>query len=658
MRRKAFIAVVILLVVVLVPGCVRQAYNDEEVSFFGPEPSAMVSPSASVTQINGPETDWTVMIYLNGSDLESENGEATRNIESLLSAQLPANIRVLIYTGGTADWRYDGISSSENQIWLVQDGGLVLQESLGQRSMGESSTLADFIDYGQTYAPYDRKALILWDHGAGSVVGFGSDQLFNNDGLYLSELAEAMAQGSDGVPFDLVGFDACLMASVETASVFAPYANALVASEEVEPGGGWDYQSAFSQLALNPGMSGEELGVAVTDSYYNKYANTPTEGYITCSVIDLTKIPQLELLLGDFSEGLSGSIVQPAVMQTISAARQNSESYGDEPGAVSFDMIDLYNFVDQQTGVGTEVASALKTAIDDAVVYEVSGSQRMNSYGLSIYFPFAAKDYFDYCLDIYQDIKFCPEYQSFVSDFAECLVNPEYTAEIPEYTETAIFEVPDIGQSEDYSVLGSYYVELTNEQLDALGYVYCTLGWYLDDGTLIDLGDDSDLAPEATDSGMIIRDDFAGSWTGIGDQPVALYVLEETDHYLVYNIPIEYNDQDAVIRAAWVWDDSYEENGYYVINGIFLTDDEFSVPDTRMEMTVQPGDIIEPVYNTLFSPEGYEGDYVGDPITVGADGLKLELINLPVGKYQYGFKFIDVYGYVSYSQLVDVNIAE
>jgi hypothetical protein len=235
-------------------------------------------------------------------------------------------------------------------------------------------------------------------------------------------------------------------------------------------------------------------------------------------------------------------------------------------------------------------------------------------------------------------------------------VDPDYIAEVPEYEETAVFEVPEIGQSEDFSEVGSYYVELTDEQLEYLGYVYCTLGWYLEDGTLIDLGDDSDLTREETSNGEIIRDDFAGSWTGLNGQPIMLYILEETDNYLIYNVPIEYNGQKAVIKAAWVWDESYDENGYYVINGIFLTSDEYSAPDTRMEVTLQPGDIIEPLYPTLKSPDGYSGYYVGDPITVGEEGLSLDLVWLPDGTYQYGFKFIDVYGNTQYSELVDIEV--
>jgi hypothetical protein len=314
--------------------------------------------------------------------------------------------------------------------------------------------------------------------------------------------------------------------------------------------------------------------------------------------------------------------------------------------------------VDQQTTADTADTASLKSAIEDAILYEVSGSQRIYSYGMSIYFPFAAKDYFEQSLQIYDRLDFCPEYQTFIADFAECLTDPEYTAEVPEYTETDMFEVPDIGSSGDFSEIGSYYVELTDAQVESLGYVYCTLGWYMEDGALIDLGDDSDITIEETDTGIIIRDDFEGCWTGLNGQPAALYILEETDEYLIYNIPILYNDERAVVKCARIWDDSYSENGYYVINGVFLTNDETTMPDTRMEVTVVNGDVITPIYQTISSSDGFEGYYSGDPITVMDSGLTLALTWLPSATYQYGFKFIDVYGSVQYSELVDIDITE
>ncbi|MCR5235609.1 MAG: hypothetical protein K6E34_00220 [Lachnospiraceae bacterium] len=36
--------------------------------------------------------------------------------------------------------------------------------------------------------------------------------------------------------FDFIGFDACLMATVETAYMLSPYADYMIASEEFEPG--------------------------------------------------------------------------------------------------------------------------------------------------------------------------------------------------------------------------------------------------------------------------------------------------------------------------------------------------------------------------------------------------------------------------------------
>ena len=657
MRKKILAAVMVLFVLIETPGCVRQASNNKSVSFFGtsatetvaPTPSLTPTPTAEPTPTEDGDVDWTVMIYLNGSNLESQNGEASRNLASLLNVQLAENVTVLVYTGGTAKWQNSSINASSNQIWLIQDRQLVLLETYNRQNMGSSATLAQFIEYGQSYVPYDRKALILWDHGGGSIEGFGADENYNFDGLYLYELENAMAQGYDGVPFDLIGFDACLMASVETASVFAPYARALVASEEVEPGGGWDYYAMFHQLSLDTTMTGEEFGIVVTDSYYKKYSNTATEGYITCSVIDLTKISKLEDCLGDLSEELSSAIVQPTAMLTLSAARQNAESYGDEPGAVSFDMVDLYSFVEQQTTASSADTTALLNAIDDAVVYEVSGSQRLYSYGLSIYFPYLAKDYFEYCLQIYGHLDFCPEYQSFIADFAECLTDPNYMDDVPEYSES-LFET-DIGQSGDYSEAGSYYVQLTDEQIEYLGSVYCTLGWYWDDDTIVDLGDDRDLYFDETDN--TLHDDFGGAWTGLNGLPAALYILEETDDYLLYNIPILYNGERAVVKCAWIWDSSYAENGYYVVNGVFLANDATSLPDTRMEVIVQPGATVTMIYNVR--PDGTE--YLeGDSFTVTSSGLMLDIIMLPEGVYQYGFKFVDIYGNVHYSEFVDIPI--
>ena len=136
------------------------------------------TPSPTTAQAEENFNGWTIMLYLNGSNLESDAGEATTNLISILSVPLPENVHIIIYTGGTREWQNDVISSEKNQIWEVDSGELVLLDSMDAASIGESSTLAGFLRYGQQLYPNTRRALLMWNHGAGSIAGFGVDELF------------------------------------------------------------------------------------------------------------------------------------------------------------------------------------------------------------------------------------------------------------------------------------------------------------------------------------------------------------------------------------------------------------------------------------------------------------------------------------------------
>ncbi len=646
-----------LAMVISIAGCANVVrmddfYTNGDARWGEPRDGYSTDGPASVlgVPVNSGSENWTISIYMNGSDLESEGGEATANLQSLLSVDLPDSINVLIYTGGTKAWQNDLISPDANQIWLAKDGELTLLETLDPKSIGASDTLAEFLSYSQTSYPADKKALLFWNHGGGSIWGFGADELFDYDSLMLFELEDAMAAANDGQPYDLVGFDACLMASAETASVMAPYARYMVASEEVEPGGGWEYEKLFGALAATPGMDGLALGTVVTDTFYGKYMNTSTEGLITCSVLDLSRMPALEEALGVYAQGLCGTIIQPGAMSALSETRLKAEKYGEAPGETSFDLIDLYDFVDQQEGAGQAYSDELMEAIEDLVAYEVSGSQRIYSYGLSIYFPFAAKEYFSDSLSIYKEIEFCPEYKVFINDFASLLTDTQVTSEVPDYQDTLQYVPQD-----DYSETGSYYVQLTDEQMEYMCYAYCTLGWYLDDGALIDMGYDSDITINYEDN--TVHDDFEGEWTGLNGQPVAVYVMEETDDYIIYDIPVLYNGAQAVVKGAWIWDSSKEENGYYMYTGIFYSSDAYAAPSSKLAIDLQPGDVVTPIYWPLYTEDGYDDYYIGDDIVIGADGLYLDLVWLPEeNDYQYGFVFIDVYGNYHYSETIDFSL--
>ena len=169
------------------------------------------------TRILGNQRDEvTILIYMCGTDLESRSGMATKDLTEMTRATIGPNVHVLVYTGGCARWNNSVISSRQNQIYEVQSGGLKrVVDNDGTGAMTDPATLTRFIQWGAKNYPANRYMLILWDHGGGSVSGYGYDENNKRSGsMPLEGIDRALKAG--GIQFDIVGFDACLMATVET----------------------------------------------------------------------------------------------------------------------------------------------------------------------------------------------------------------------------------------------------------------------------------------------------------------------------------------------------------------------------------------------------------------------------------------------------------
>lgn len=78
---------------------------------------------------------------------------------------------------------------------------------------------------------------------------------------------------SNNPPFDIIGYDACLMASVEVADSLNGYGRYLAASEELENGEGWNHTAWLGELAAHPEMNAAQVGKEMVDSYVEYYAN-------------------------------------------------------------------------------------------------------------------------------------------------------------------------------------------------------------------------------------------------------------------------------------------------------------------------------------------------------------------------------------------------
>lgn len=446
-RRPGCSRYLILLVIVLIGfwlfsrllGGVPTDQPSDPVSGFLPQLTSPILPSASAQPGSGPQASTgvyavdrtvaaaardkrtvlkgndedtvTVMVYLCGTDLESRSGMATADLQEMLYAETSESVNIVVETGGTQKWQNNAIDSRGNQRYKLTSQGLQLLEgNLGKRSMVKPETLSDFIQYSKRQFPADRYMLVLWDHGGGSLAGFGYDEWFKNDTMTLDELGQALQDG--GCTFDLIGFDACLMATLETALVLEPHADYMIASEEVEPGTGWHYTNWLTLLSKHPSVPTIDLGKQLIDDYVSDVKSRSPQSQATLSLTDLAELHgTLPDVFQDFATS-TRELIQNDQYQTVSDARANAKEFARSS---RINQIDLIHFASE---IDTRQAQQLAGVLDNAVKYNRTSANINNAYGLSIYFPAGGLGKLDRMLDTYEAIGIDDAYSDCLRSFA------------------------------------------------------------------------------------------------------------------------------------------------------------------------------------------------------------------------------------------------
>lgn len=374
-----------------------------------------VSPEAreKYTVLKGDGSDTaTVMVYMCGTDLESRSGMATRDLQEMTAAQLGEKVNLLVYTGGCRQWKNQVISSSVNQIYQVKDGGLKrLVADDGTGAMTDPATLTRFLRWGAQNYPANRNILIFWDHGGGSVTGYGYDEKNGRSGsMTLSGIHTALRDA--GLKYDFIGFDACLMATAENGLMLSRYADYMLASEETEPGIGWYYTNWLNMLSDNPAAGTLDLGKQLIDDFVAT-CDTQCRGQkTTLSLVDLAELG--ETVTDDFRAFSrdTAELIRGAEYKAVSTARNNSREFATSS---RIDQIDLIHFA---KNMGTEEGNNLADTLLSAVKYNRTSSNMTNAYGLSVYFPSSKMSYVDKAASNYEAIGMDEAYSECIRDFA------------------------------------------------------------------------------------------------------------------------------------------------------------------------------------------------------------------------------------------------
>lgn len=268
-------------------------------------------------------------------------------------------------------------------------------EDLGVVNTGDPAVLEKFVTDGLRDHPADHYALVFSDHGA-SWPGLGPDDSAQ-DTLTLPELTQAVGQGlaANGVDqLDLIGFDACLMGTYEVADKVAPLAQRMLASEELEPGHGWDYTS-LDVLAEDEPASADRLGKELVNGFRSQAKAEETDSSITLSLVNLDKMDELQAAVGDLSTALAANVGEIAPHVARDRAKTLTFARMPDPHANPHmaDLGDLVEDIDGGVADVEEKAEVVQQRLDDVVVREIEGDTMTGATGLSIYFPPYAEFY-------------------------------------------------------------------------------------------------------------------------------------------------------------------------------------------------------------------------------------------------------------------------
>ena len=376
--------------------------------------------SSANKSANGVEGDdsWTVLIYIMGdTDLEEFALYDLVELEEAVGSP-NTNIVVALDRGDYSDADYGGLGDfSDTKLLLYGPDGAGLLSEPGELNMGSSSTLQNFISDGLTTFPADHTALVLWDHGGGWT-GMGPDESDGNDILTLPEMTEAITNGlsAAGVSrFDLIGMDACLMATYETAHAVNGLTDYFLASEELEPGHGWNYES-FASLVNQIDVDPIDLGITIAKGFQDQANEAGTGGDITLSLLDMNKFEDFDesfVALLDTTYELSSGV--RSVAPEMRAASKSVPSYGSNPDPLrSTHHVDLGAFVNKWFDASDTLLTEFQEALDSLVVYKVAGPANERSTGISIYFP-AEISYLDLGDEPVERLSSHPYFQSFES---------------------------------------------------------------------------------------------------------------------------------------------------------------------------------------------------------------------------------------------------
>ncbi|MBD3273035.1 hypothetical protein GF385_01645 [Candidatus Dependentiae bacterium] len=375
-------------------------------------------------------SDWTFLIYMEAESQLSPWVLKNINAMALSEYSRPVNITVQCHTVGNFAFRY-----------LVKNNKLILDDCIDYGS----DNVKDLVNAASwAFNNYKSKyhSVILWNHGFGildpiyiensdnsfpwqsqehlenvicpdglcPLKSIGFDTSFHDyhkgvlfrdsDKTYLTnkQMIESFKIIKEDVlkkPLDILGTDCCKMAMLEIGYQIKDYVDFLIGSQNCELVDGWNYKDFFSSFSRE--LNAKEVCCAAIDSYGKYYKENTKEDIYTLSAFHLGSIDLLVNNINDFADFYVRCLDKnPEFYKKIlKDSRLKSVKICEAPFYTDLDsfytqMLKKLN-IEKETFEIKQLKNILndgKEIIKKLVVANVTGKNKKNAKGISIYFPF------------------------------------------------------------------------------------------------------------------------------------------------------------------------------------------------------------------------------------------------------------------------------
>ncbi len=241
---------------------------------------------------------WNVMVWIAGDNNLAQ--DAVDDLNELESVGSGEQLTLLAGFDIDPEWTAGGISGIDQVrfIKVVEDSDPLAIDVSGDPAnlsmpragfnSSDPDNVAAFVDWCNLNFPdATRQMLIIWNHGDGWLegnpslsLGAGGRQASGvlcddtDGGEYITSNIE-VATALDGYHFDYLCFDACNMGHLEAQYQYAALADSLVASQILEPSGGYPYDLWLGDWAQFFPIPYDAIGALLCDRYTNYWDSPP-----------------------------------------------------------------------------------------------------------------------------------------------------------------------------------------------------------------------------------------------------------------------------------------------------------------------------------------------------------------------------------------------